>query len=153
MDARTKTAAGSALVAEVVRGFGEARFRALGTSMMPSIRPGDVLVTERRRLSEVGVGAIVLYEREQALFAHRVVEQRCDASGRACLLTRGDRQWRADEPVWEENLLGQVTAIERGDRTLRPDARPSWGGRLLRLLSRLSDWPAGLLVLYHRARG
>lgn len=152
MDESAKTTAGSELVAEVVRSFGEARFRALGTSMLPAIRPGDILVIEKRGLSEVEVGAIVLFERGHGLCAHRVLALGRDARGGPALLTRGDRQWRADGPVRKEEFLGQVTAIERGSRTFRPSSKPSWPGRLLRLVSHLSDWPAGILVLFHRAR-
>ncbi len=152
MNEAAKSAAGSELVAEVVRTYGEARFRALGTSMLPAVRPGDILVVERRPLMEVEPGAIVLFERGQRLFAHRVLARCSDECGRSKLITRGDRQWHADEPVDEAEFLGQVTAIERDGRTLRPAAGPSWMARLLRLISHFTDWPAGLLVLFHRAR-
>ena len=121
--------------------------RALGTSMLPSIRPGDVLVIEAAGVSEIPVGAIILWRRGELLVAHRVVEQIASAEGRVKLVTRGDRQQQRDEPIGAEELLGRVTMIQRGARTILPGSRPSAGARLLRRVSEFSDWPAGLLAL------
>jgi len=61
------------LAGEVVRRFGKVRLRVFGTSMLPSILPGDLISVQRAGLSGISSGEIVLYSREGRLFAHRVV--------------------------------------------------------------------------------
>ena len=58
-DAVAKTA--PALIAEVLQRFGEARVRALGTSMLPAIGSHDVLLVQQCSIEHVAVGDIVLF--------------------------------------------------------------------------------------------
>ena len=44
------------LAVEVLRSSGAIRLQALGTSMLPSIWPGDVLLIQRRELGQVRPG-------------------------------------------------------------------------------------------------
>jgi len=132
------------LLAETVRLHGRTRLRVQGTSMLPSLRPGDLLQIERRSPAEIETGAIVLYGREQRLFTHRVLKK--EALG--ALVVRGDRLARPDPPVRPEELLGEVTWVQRGTRGFAPARRPGWGAALLRLVSRFSDLPAGLLLRF-----
>lgn len=134
------------LLAEAIRLHGRARLRVQGTSMLPSLWPGDVLRVERRGSAEVGVGCIVLYRREQRVFAHRVVKK--DPG----LVTRGDRLAHPDPPLRPEELLGEVTWVERGGNGFAPARRAGWAAALLRLVSRVSDLPAGLLLRFGSAR-
>jgi signal peptidase I len=102
------------LAAEVVRTFGEVRLRVFGTSMVPSILPGDLVSIQRARISEISSGEIVLYSREGRLFVHRVVA--CTNSPeQPLLITRGDRLDHNDPPVYSAELLGRVTSIQRKD--------------------------------------
>ncbi|HXZ28689.1 MAG TPA: S24/S26 family peptidase [Terriglobales bacterium] len=128
------------LLAETVRRHGRARLRVQGTSMLPSLRPGDLLQIECRLPAEIEAGAIVLYAREQRLFAHRLLRKQVLGA----LVVRGDRLARPDPPVRPEELLGEVTWVQRGARGFAPARRPGWGAALLRLVSRFSDLPAGL---------
>lgn len=101
------------LAGEIVRTFGEVRLRVFGTSMVPSILPGDLISVQRACVSEVSSGEIVLYSREGRLFAHRVVA--CtDSPEQSLLITRGDRLDHNDPPVSSAELLGRVTSIQRG---------------------------------------
>ena len=138
------------LLAETVRLHGKARLRVQGTSMLPSLRPGDVLLVERRATAEVEEGAIILYAREQRLFAHRVLKKETRA-GRCSLVVRGDRLPRPDPPVLPEQLLGEVTRVERGGTSFAPARRAGWAASLLRLASRFSDLPASLLLRFGSA--
>jgi len=52
-----------ALVGEVLHRFGEARLRVTGSSMLPSIWPGDELTVRRRAVSELRTGEIALFTR------------------------------------------------------------------------------------------
>ena len=117
MNASERTS--KALVEEVVRSFGKVRLRVLGTSMAPSVLPGDVISVERAELDEISLGEIVLFLRDERLFVHRVVSR--DVQGETpCLITRGDRLNHNDPPATAAELLGRVTRIERGHRRLEP---------------------------------
>ncbi len=144
------SALGADLLADLLQEHGEARMRAQGTSMLPSIRPGDVLIIEAADVSEIPLGAIAVWRRGERLVAHRVIEQMVSADGSLKLVTCGDRQQQRDESIGDEELLGRVTMIQRGPRTMLPGPQPSAGARLLRCISRFTDWPAGLLVLCTR---
>ncbi len=118
------------LAGDVVRTFGEVRLRVFGTSMVPSILPGDLISVQRAVVSEISSGEIVLYAREGRMFAHRVVgctdspEQPFAAQGESLLMTRGDRLRHNDPPVSSSELLGKVISIERGDRQVKTTSQP-----------------------------
>jgi signal peptidase I len=139
-NARTTLACG--LAGDVIRMFGGVRLRVFGTSMVPSILPGDLISVQRTDLSEISPGEIVLYLRDGRLFAHRVVA-RAGSHDHPRLITRGDRLSYTDPLVSSLELLGRVTSIQyadgRGHRPVRPAAhvRP-WQQMTARVL-RLSD--------------
>lgn len=126
------------LAGEVVRIFGEVRLRVSGTSMVPSILPGDVISVRHAGPFEVSPGEIVLYAREGRLFAHRVVT-RAGSPERPFLITRGDRHYHTDPPVYSSELLGQVHFIERRQMRLRPATGLSFWELMIVLLLRSSD--------------
>ena len=107
------------LALEVVGSLGEARLAAGGSSMLPAIRPGDVLEVHRESMAGVSIGDIVVFEREARLVTHRVVEK-VSGRGGTLLITRGDALRVPDPPVTPEELLGRVTAVLRGERRLDP---------------------------------
>lgn len=131
------------LAAEVVRTFGTVCLRVLGTSMVPSILPGDLISVQRVGVSEVSKGEIVLWSREGRLFAHRVVA--CAGSlEKPLLITRGDRIRHNDPPVSPNQLLGRVTSIqsngiERGDQKTESLAQASGPREALVRLLQASD--------------
>ena len=88
-------------------------FRAQGTCMYPTIRPGDVLRIQSRPAAQVSVGDIAVCRRSKYLFSHRVVEIGFK-EGHAYIVTRPDNtRDGTDGPTFGENLLGVVIAIER----------------------------------------
>jgi signal peptidase I len=129
------------LAVEIVRTFGEVRLRVFGTSMVPSILPGDLISVQRAGISDLTSGDIVLYSREGRMFAHRVVGhggsagQPLAAQGESLLITRGDRLRYNDPPVSSSELLGRVIAIDRGEQQVKTSPK-AMGLRhpLLRLL-------------------
>jgi hypothetical protein len=130
------------LASEVVRTFGEVRLRVFGTSMVPSILPGDLISVQRAGPSEISLGEIALYSRDGRLFAHRVVA-RVGGHDDPRLVTRGDRLSQHDPPISSFELLGRVTSIQHGDergyRKVRPAAHLNgWEQMILRVL-RTSD--------------
>src|SRR5271157_1377561 len=73
------------LAAQVLSSGGAIRLQALGTSMLPSIWPGDVLSIEHKPGEEIVPGDIVLVARDGRFFIHRLIEKH--NSG---WITRGD---------------------------------------------------------------
>jgi len=112
----------SGLAEEVVLTFGELRLRVFGTSMVPSILPGDFVSIHRAGLNEISPGEIVLFRQLDRLFVHRVVDRKIMAAAAGaegpCLITRGDRLRHNDLPVSSSELLGRVISIQRGDRNV-----------------------------------
>jgi len=121
---------GCELAAEVLRSSGRLRLRASGASMLPAVWPGDILSVRSHDAVEVLPGDIVLFGREGKLVAHRVVE-RSLCQDRIQWVTRGDCVEGNDAPVSSRELLGRVTAIERGSRRLTPHQSAA---------SRLASW-------------
>ena len=97
------------LAAEVLHGFGTARIRVQGTSMLPSLRPGDEIELQCVSSRQIEISDVVAYRRDGRLFVHRVVEKNSLQE----LVTRGDTLPQPDAPVCESELLGLVSAVRR----------------------------------------
>jgi len=101
------------LASEILRKFGVLRLAVYGSSMVPTIFPGEVVTVHRVAASEVQCGDVVLYARGGRVFAHRVV-RKGGTPGRMAWVTRGDALSENDPLVSERELLGNVTTIVRG---------------------------------------
>lgn len=97
------------LIPEILGRGHDARFRAPGGSMHPTIRGGDVLNVSPVRGDDVSPFDIVLVNARRGLTAHRVVRVQRDGS----VVTRGDAANSADEPVSRDRIVGRVTSLER----------------------------------------
>src|ERR1700730_16364085 len=123
------------LAGDIIRTFGEVRLRVFGTSMVPSILPGDLISVQHAAVSEISVGEIVLFTRNGRMFAHRVVglkrsaEQSFEDQGESLLTTRGERLRHNDPPVFWSELFGKVICI--GPRHFQKRTCPYsfWMGR------------------------
>ncbi len=131
------TTAAPALVADVLRRFGSAQLRVAGASMLPAIRPRDVLFVERRAIQQIQIGDIVLFALDDRLFANRVVRKDVDETGAPTLVTRGDTHRDEDLPIESSQLLGQVLTVSRNGRTHAAPFPYSWAASLL---SRAAAW-------------
>lgn len=109
-----------------------------GTSMMPAVQPGDLLLIQHVDFPEISVGQIVLYVRDDRLVTHRVVEM-SSVPGRPRLVTRGDRVTQNDSPVSPDELLGRLMFVERGGRRFQPSDHPGVPRQLLGRMLRASD--------------
>ena len=132
------------LIAEVVRQFGEVRLKATGTSMLPSIWPGDILTVRRRSAAELLPGQIVLGYRDHQFVAHRLV-----AKSGGSLITRGDSLPYHDRPFLEGEVLGQVVSILRDGRLVDPSP---WWRRAGSWILRHSELCARILLRLRRPR-
>jgi hypothetical protein len=134
------------LTAEVIRSFGEARLKVTGTSMLPSVLPGDVLIIRRRSGAELRVGQIILCYRDQAFIAHRLVAKLDDA-----FITRGDSLPYHDPPFRDVDILGEVTSILRDGRTA--SMRPLWWHRSVSWISQRSTLCTRIMLRLQRSAG
>ncbi len=88
-------------------------FRAQGTCMYPTIRPGDVFRIRSCSARDVTVGEIAVCRTPEYLFSHRVISKG-ERDGRAFVVTRSDRSTgEGDGPTFDENLLGVVASATR----------------------------------------
>jgi hypothetical protein len=136
MDERTdlRDAVKRSLVVETVRSFGQVQLKVTGTSMLPSVWPGDTLTVSRCNTEDLVPGRIVLCFRNQGFTAHRLVGK----SGNG-FITRGDSLCDYDPPFQEDEILGEVVSILRDGRRIDPS--PAWwhgAGRWILRRSQLS---------------
>ena len=139
------------LTADILRHFGEVRLKVTGTSMLPSVWPGDILTVQRQCAEELIPGRLVLCYRNRMFVAHRLVGKRGD-----CFITRGDSLPGEDYPYRQDEVLGEVIFITRDGHqvALSPVWKNSVGSwilqnselcvRLLLRLGRLSRMTAPL---------
>jgi signal peptidase I len=139
------------LVRNAVHSMGRAQLRAMGTSMAPTIHPGDLVTIEKAQLEGISPGEIVVFGRGGRLVTHRVVAK-CGPPGAAYLITRGDRARRNDPPVAEEEMIGRVISIRRDLVPIPLGTRLGAAGRIVRFFFRVSD-RGTYLYLYLAKRG
>ena len=107
------------LVADVTRSYGRVRIMAHGTSMLPSVFPGDILIASRCIPADLVPGQIVLCYRDQQFVAHRLVGKIENH-----LVTRGDAVCGCYQPFREDEVLGEVVLILRDGYPVDPS--PAW---------------------------
>ena len=165
-------ALGCELAGEIVRTFGRVRVRVTGTSMIPAVWPGDILVVERRAVEKIQRGEIAVAEREGRLVAHRVVSAPANAGPNPTstearrpgvalrfspassavippLLTRGDSQLAPDAPLHPDELLGTVVLIERGHAARQPRRALNFAAKLVAGMAQRSTTATRVLVRLH----
>lgn len=135
--AKTREETKLALAEQVIRSGGPFRLRAWGTSMLPSIWPGDLLTIQQMDPGNVTPGDVLFVVREGRAVAHRFVEWRQTRRGVMCI-TRGDALPHDDPPVAASAMLGRVAGICRAGRSFEPGRRVSWIGSILAWM--LSRW-------------
>jgi len=140
---------GCELATEVLHSFGTLRLRITGTSMLPIVWPGDILTVSSHDAAKALPGDIVLFHRGGRLVAHRVIE-RTIGPNEIRWVTRGDAVGDSDAPVSSQELLGRVTAVERGFQ--RPSLQLSPASRLISWTLRSSDFCKRLLLLVGKLR-
>jgi signal peptidase I len=116
------------LAAMLLRSGGGIRVRAFGTSMLPTIWPGDILLIQSTFPDELAPGDVVLVKGEKSILIHRLVK-----SNGPDWITRGDAMTHNDPAVAPADVLGRVSRIHRGNSLL--PAR-----RQIRRLQRVLGW-------------
>jgi hypothetical protein len=103
----------AAIALEALDAFGRLRLRLTGTSMLPTLRPGDIVDFSSFHASQAKPGDIVLFRRESGLVTHRVVTCNTDA-----LITQGDSLDAPDLAVAHADVLARAVGLTRGNRLL-----------------------------------
>jgi signal peptidase I len=135
-------------IAAKMRANGSVNFRVLGASMFPWIRSGDLVFVRKFAYEQASRGDVVLFERGERLFVHRVIKVAVTAAGagQRVLITKGDALDREDGPVARAEFLGRVIRVHRGNRHIDMESMGRvMMGRLIARLSRAS------FLLYHPA--
>jgi signal peptidase len=138
-------AIGCELAAEVNRRFGILQLLVSGSSMVPAVRPGDVLHVRHSEVGDLSKGDIVVFRRAGRLIAHRAMSTP-GKSGKGLLVTRGDRVRRKDAPILGSELLGRVIAIERNGERTSPRSRFDRSQRAIGRLLSFSDRATSLFL-------
>jgi len=129
-----------ALLIELLARCGEARIAVSGSSMLPSVWPGDVLTIRRCDATELLRGDLAVFTRGGRLFAHRFVGHDGDR-----LVTQGDAVPLPDPPVSAAELLGTAVSISRSGKSIAFRTAPGLPARLVAALARRSSGAARLL--------
>jgi len=133
------------LVADAIRAFGGLRLKVTGSSMLPSVFPGDILSIRQSEIVEVELGDIVLFDRDGRLFAHRVLDK-IQGTDQTYLITQGEQLPGTDPPISARELLGKVTSIERGESRIDPRAGLRLGSRIASIIFRHSAIATRLML-------
>lgn len=110
----------SNLCQEILNRVGFLRFRALGSSMLPSIKSGDVISVQSAEPQTIIVGDVILYSQNERLYAHRVIHKE-RVEGTDLIMTKGDYLPSSASYVNDYEILGKVVSIERRRHVIQLD--------------------------------
>jgi Peptidase S24-like len=139
------------LAAEVLHRFGEVRFVAQGSSMIPSIYPGDLVTVRSESIAGVCCGEIVLFLLGGRFFVHRVTRKWLEGD-RVVFAACGDALHQEDPSVDGTQLLGRVTSILRRGKPVKFPARLSPWRKVARWAVRKSETFRRTLLAAHLLR-
>lgn len=130
----------AAQIAGQLQDNGRVHLLVRGSSMQPWVRPGDIALIRRAGIEEVRCGDVVLFQRDDRLFVHRLVEKR-GTLREAEFLAKGDAHPGPDGVITDQLILGRVTCIYRGDKRIDLDSpRQLALGLMVSQLSRKSAY-------------
>jgi len=124
----------SELFQEVLEKGGFLRFRALGGSMFPFIRPGDIITAKPIPPENLTVGEVLFYHKDGKVFAHRLKEK----IGNRLMITRGDNLPFNDNFITPSEVLGKIVMIERKGKRIDMESG----------LMRLVNWTIARVPIY-----
>lgn len=114
-----------------------------GMSMVPLLRPGEVVVVVHSR-EALRCGQIVAYRSGERVIVHRLVRRRREGD----LLLAGDSRVLADAPVLGGAVIGRVVAVEHEGRCVNLESRTAAVyGRALAASFPLRRWRVALAAL------
>jgi hypothetical protein len=88
---------------------------------------GDEITVEPIKPDAIRVGDIILYQDQEDLIAHRVVQIQNKSETQSSVLStqsyftlRGDARPACDDPVAAQHILGKVVLVESNGRGINP---------------------------------
>ena len=138
------------LLVQALLEHGSCRFQVSGSSMLPTLWPGDLVLIQRRPLQQLVVGDVVLHQSDGRFFLHRL--ESCQTHGnRVHFVTRGDAMPQRDPPFSSAHFLGVLAGVQRdGDWLSWPLRMPAIARVLAALVRRSSQFSRLLLLAYGR---
>ena len=122
------------LCQEVLENGNYLRFRALGGSMFPFIRAGDIITAKPVPPENLTIGQVLFYYKDGNFFAHRLKEK----SGNSLMITRGDNLPFNDNFITPSEVLGKIVMIERKGKKIDMESG----------LMRLMNWTIARIPIY-----
>lgn len=113
-----------------IAGEGQLRITVNGTSMKPSLQPGDALLVDSHLKNEIALGQIVTFLNGDTLVTHRVVKLQAST-----FILKGDNAPAFDPPIGNGQIVGRVVAVEHAG-TWRA-VRTTKGSRVVAGISQL----------------
>jgi len=126
------------LLQEVLEKGNCLRFQALGSSMFPFIRPGDIITAKPISPENLTVGQVLFYYKDGIFFAHRLKE----GSSNSHMMTRGDNLPFNDNFITPAEVLGKIVMIERNGKKIDMESG----------LMRLVNWTIARIPIYRIIR-
>ena len=96
------------------------RFKALGSSMTPFIRNGDILTVTPTNPKKLRISEIIFYKTKSGnAIAHRILRIK-QTINQLTFNTRGDASAGTYETVEQNQVMGKVTTINRNNKIINP---------------------------------
>jgi signal peptidase len=105
------------MAVEILQSTGKLGLRVTGSSMLPTLWPGDVLHFQSSSPRSIQPGMIVLCRRNDKFVVHRLARH-IESEGRSEFITRGDAMDNDDPPVPASDVLGCLVSVQRRSETL-----------------------------------
>jgi signal peptidase I len=130
-----------ALMKNKVQSEGFIDLPAYGNSMFPLIRKGDLCRFTLAEPSKLIKGDIVLFHSVTGqLVAHRLSDTK-ELDGNRVFILKGDTNLGFDQPIIEQQIIGVLTYIQKGDKKVHmKEISASLWGWLILSLPILSGW-------------
>ncbi|MDI6723987.1 MAG: signal peptidase I [Methanobacterium sp.] len=94
------------------------RFKALGSSMFPLIKNGDLVTIKPVNPYDLSTGDIIFFEKNDSLILHRIIKEE---KFKGKFITKGDNMPIRDPAVNSNEILGKLTSIERNGKIINLD--------------------------------
>ena len=92
------------------------RLKSQGASMLPFLRPGDVVYYKRIKLHQYLVKDLVLVKKKSRYFTHRIIYQ-----NNRYMITKGDNNPESDGKINPDQIVGRAYQIKRNSQIIDPE--------------------------------
>lgn len=119
------------LISRVLHRYGEIEISAVGTSMFPFIKEGDVCTFTPCDSTSLLKGDVLLFFTSTGkLVAHRFIEKK-GINNVDYFFCKGDTNLGHDEPILERNLIGKLISVQKRNWLLHSESTISRFWRLI----------------------